>query len=89
MPWNLAVERGEFVALVGANGSGKTTLLRVLLGLLPRDAGEIRWNEQRVEDAGVFFTPPVSAYTAQVPRLFTSEIDVLASPAITAPASST
>jgi len=30
----LAVQRGEFIALLGANGSGKTTLLRALHGML-------------------------------------------------------
>ena len=39
---NLAVERGEFVALLGANGSGKSTLSRVLNGLLLPTEGVCR-----------------------------------------------
>ena len=38
---SFAVERGEFVGLIGANGAGKTTLLRVLLNLLKPNAGEV------------------------------------------------
>ena len=34
--------RGEVVGLLGANGAGKTTLIRMLLGLLPATAGEVR-----------------------------------------------
>src|SRR5437588_484937 len=39
---DLALERGEHVALVGPNGSGKTTLLEMLLGLRERRAGTAR-----------------------------------------------
>jgi len=38
---DLRIERGAFVALVGASGVGKSTLLRVLMGLAPASAGEI------------------------------------------------
>ena len=41
---DLHLERGSFTVITGRVGSGKTTLLRALLGLLPKDAGEIRWN---------------------------------------------
>ena len=67
---DLCVKRGSFTVITGRIGSGKTTLLRVLLGLLPKDAGEIRWNGERVEEPATFFVPPRAAYTAQVPRLF-------------------
>jgi ATP-binding cassette subfamily B protein len=60
--------------ITGRIGSGKTTLLRVMLGLLPKDAGEISWNGTLVEDPASFFVPPRSAYTAQVPRLFSDTL---------------
>ncbi len=36
------VREGEFVGILGPNGCGKSTLLKMVLGLLPPDAGEIR-----------------------------------------------
>jgi zinc/manganese transport system ATP-binding protein len=39
---DLDVAPGEFVTVLGPNGSGKTTLVRVLLGLLPLTAGDVR-----------------------------------------------
>jgi zinc transport system ATP-binding protein len=39
---SIAVQPGEFAALVGPNGSGKSTLLRVCLGLLQPDAGRVQ-----------------------------------------------
>jgi len=71
---NLTLKRGSFTVITGRVGSGKTTLLRVLLGLLPKDEGHIRWNEAPVENPAEFFTPPHCAYTAQVPRLFSDTL---------------
>lgn len=71
---NLTIPRGSFTVITGRIGSGKTTLLRVLLGLLPAESGEIRWNGERVTDAAAFFVPPRSAYTPQVPRLFSESL---------------
>jgi oligopeptide/dipeptide ABC transporter ATP-binding protein len=41
---DLAVERGEVLALVGESGSGKTTLARTLMGLQPPTSGEVRYD---------------------------------------------
>jgi ATP-binding cassette, subfamily B, bacterial len=71
---NLTLPRGSFTVVTGRVGSGKTTLLRVLLGLLPKDEGEIHWNGSRVERPGDFFVHPNCAYTAQVPRLFSDTL---------------
>ena len=38
---SLTVHRGDTVAVVGESGSGKSTLARVVMGLLPREAGEV------------------------------------------------
>ena len=39
---DLALRRGEVVALLGENGAGKTTLMNVLFGRLRADAGRVR-----------------------------------------------
>ncbi|WP_432865522.1 ABC transporter ATP-binding protein [Microbispora rosea] len=46
---SLDIGPGEFVALVGRSGCGKSTLLRLLSGLLPATAGQIRVAGQPID----------------------------------------
>jgi nitrate/nitrite transport system ATP-binding protein len=48
---SLAIEEGEFVALVGYSGSGKTTLIATLAGLVAPDSGEVLFKGARVTGA--------------------------------------
>ena len=43
------VRAGEFVCVVGPSGCGKTTLLRLIAGLVPLAAGEIRVDDEPVQ----------------------------------------
>jgi ABC-type multidrug transport system fused ATPase/permease subunit len=65
---------GTLTVVVGRIGSGKSTLLRALLGLLPLDGGEIRWNGQLVDDPATFLQPPRAGYTPQVPGLLSATL---------------
>jgi ATP-binding cassette subfamily B protein len=71
---SFTLPRGSFTVITGKIGSGKTTLLRVLLGLLPASGGEVLWNGRPVHHRATFFTPPRTAYTPQVPRLFSEPL---------------
>ncbi len=71
---SFSLECGSFTVITGRVGCGKTTLLKVILGLLPRQAGEIRWNGIVVTDPARFFVPPRSSYTAQSPALFSESV---------------
>lgn len=45
---NLAIEKGQHVALLGESGCGKSTLLKLIYGLKDLDGGEIYWNDKQV-----------------------------------------
>ena len=68
---DLSIPAGSITALIGANGAGKTTLLRAISGIIPAEAGTIRYDGHDVVG-----TPPqdiVRAGLVQVPegwRLF-------------------
>ena len=71
---SFSLGRGTLTVVTGRVGAGKTTLLQALLGLLPSDAGTVRWNGEPIEDLAAFMAPPACAYTPQVPRLFSESL---------------
>jgi zinc/manganese transport system ATP-binding protein len=58
---SLAIERGEFVGVLGANGSGKTTLMRAILGVIGASGGAIRVFDEPVRRGN-----PAVGYAPQV-----------------------
>ena len=47
---DLAIESGDFLALMGPSGSGKTTLLNLIGGLDKPSSGSITVSGQRIDD---------------------------------------
>jgi NitT/TauT family transport system ATP-binding protein len=43
---------GKLTTLLGPSGCGKTTLLKIIAGLIPHDAGEVRVKGRRVQGPG-------------------------------------
>ncbi|GCD10280.1 ABC transporter ATP-binding protein [Clostridium tagluense] len=71
---NFSLNKGEVTVICGRTGSGKSTVLKTLLGLLPADSGEVYWNGEIIKNLQSFFVPPISAYTSQVPNLFSATV---------------
>jgi len=67
----LAVDEGEWVALIGANGSGKSTLTGLAAGLGKPSGGTVRFRGQPVRPGKVF------EHAAQVALLLQSADDML------------
>ena len=46
--FNLTIQKGDFVSVIGSNGSGKSTLLNIICGALPIDKGEVLLENKKV-----------------------------------------
>jgi ATP-binding cassette subfamily B protein/ATP-binding cassette subfamily C protein len=71
---SFSVKRGQLVVITGRVGGGKTTLIRAVQGLLNAQSGQILWNGRVIEDPSAWFVPPHSAYTPQIPTLFSETL---------------
>lgn len=52
--FNLSIEDGQFVSVVGSNGSGKTSMLNIICGSIPVDNGTIQINGKDITNMPEF-----------------------------------
>ncbi len=52
---NFEIQKPGVYGLLGTNGAGKTTTIRMILGILKKDSGEIKWNGEEVQRKHVNF----------------------------------
>jgi len=50
--FNIVVPRQGFTVLIGPSGCGKSTLFDVLTGVVPKDAGDITWLDNKLPHLG-------------------------------------
>jgi zinc/manganese transport system ATP-binding protein len=66
---SFSLEAGTDTAIVGPNGGGKTTLVQAILGILPRQTGEVFILGQPLSPRG-FLAPAIRQQIAYLPQNF-------------------
>lgn len=69
--FNLSIEKGEFVSVIGSNGSGKTTMLNIICGLTSVDSGKIYFDNKDVTGMSEYKRAKFIGRVFQEPRMGT------------------
>jgi branched-chain amino acid transport system ATP-binding protein len=70
---DLELRAGEVAVLLGPNGAGKTTTLKSIMGLLPPDSGEVRFDGLRIDALEPFEIARLGlGYVPEDRRIFTA-----------------
>ena len=68
--FNLTIESGTFLTIIGTSGSGKTTILKMINGLVLPDKGEIRIDGNNIADENLITLRHNIGYVIQGNILF-------------------
>ena len=69
-PLSLRIAAGSTSVLIGQSGCGKSTLLRLMIGLIPPDAGEVRLEGELLAPPGLLALRRRMGYVIQDGGLF-------------------
>jgi ATP-binding cassette subfamily C exporter for protease/lipase len=70
----LSIPAGQRIALIGDSGSGKSTLVKSILGLIPIEQGEIKWDDISLEKINRSEIGHMIGYLSQDVALFDGTI---------------
>ena len=68
--FNLDINKGEFITVIGSSGSGKTTMLKMINGLIIPDEGDVIVNGQSVKNTDIIRLRRNIGYVIQEIGLF-------------------
>lgn len=68
--FNLSVEKGDFVTMIGGSGCGKTTILKMINGLITPDRGSVIVNRKDVSESDIVELRRRIGYAIQGTMLF-------------------
>lgn len=68
--FNLTLNKGEFLCVVGSSGSGKTTIMRMINGLIIPDGGEVLINGKNIKEENILSLRRKIGYAIQGNALF-------------------
>ena len=78
-----SAKAGEVLAIIGSSGSGKTTLLKTLLGILPKQSGQIFYGSREIKDPLISYAgfveqdrPFLSGMTVMETMIFEAQLRV-------------
>ena len=66
--FNLTIDKGEFVSVVGSNGSGKTSMLNIICGSIPVEGGQILINGSDITKQKEFKGTRESVVSIKIPQ---------------------
>ena len=70
--FNLSIDQGEFITIIGTSGSGKTTVLKMINGLIQPTSGHVKVHGQDIQEQDLIQLRRHMGYVIQGSGTFSS-----------------